>query len=53
MRSSPPTWISTTILLRVIEQDGEELLADIDDEQELNRVYEQFIQELFDDEDEE
>ena len=41
------------ILLRVIEQDGEELLADIDDEQELNRVYEQFIQELFDDEDEE
>lgn len=42
------------ILLRVVEQDGEQLLADIDDEQELNQVYEKFMEELFaDDEDEE
>ena len=41
------------ILLRVITVDGEELLADIDDEEELNSVYEQFMEELFSDEDEE
>lgn len=41
------------ILLRVIEENGEELLADIDDETELNDVYEQFMEELFSDEDEE
>jgi hypothetical protein len=42
------------ILLRVIEdENGEQLLADIDDEAELNDVYEQFMEELFDDEDEE
>ena len=41
------------ILLRVIEENGEELLADIDDENELNDVYEQFMEELFSDEDEE
>ena len=35
------------ILLRVIEQDGEELLADIDDEAELNEVYDKFMEELF------
>lgn len=42
------------ILLRVMEdENGEQLLADIDDEDELNDVYEQFMEELFDDEDEE
>lgn len=42
------------ILLRVMEdENGEQLLADIDDEAELNDVYEQFMEELFDDEDEE
>lgn len=41
------------ILLKVIEQDGEQLLADIDDEQELNAVYEQFMEELFADEEDE
>lgn len=41
------------IILRVEEQDGEELLADVDNEDELNGVYEQFMEELFDDEDEE
>ena len=40
------------ILLKVIQQDGEELLADIDDEQELNAVYERFMEELFEDEEE-
>ena len=38
------------ILLRAIEENGEQLLADIDDEAELNAVYEQFMGELFDDE---
>lgn len=38
------------ILLKVIEQDGEQLLADIDDEAELDAVYEQFMEELFEDE---
>ncbi len=42
------------ILLRVMEdENGDQLLADIDDEAELNDVYEQFMEELFDDEDEE
>lgn len=41
------------ILLRVIEENGEQLLADIDDEQELNAVYDQFMEQLFDDEEEE
>lgn len=35
------------ILLKAVQQDGEQLLADIDDEQELNAVYEQFMEELF------
>lgn len=39
------------ILLRAVEENGEQLLADIDDESELNAVYEQFMEELFDDED--
>lgn len=38
------------ILLKVVEKDGEELLADIDDEEELNAVYEQFMDALFEDE---
>lgn len=41
------------ILLKVVEKDGEELLADIDNEEELNAVYEQFMDALFDDEEEE
>ncbi len=41
------------ILLKVVNKDGEELLADIDDEDELNAVYEQFMDTLFDDEEEE
>lgn len=41
------------ILLKVVEKDGEELLADIDNEDELNAVYEQFMEVLFEDEEEE
>ena len=41
------------ILLQVINDNGEELLADIDDEDELNAVYDQFMEELFSEEDEE
>ncbi len=41
------------ILLKVVEKNGEEMLADIDDEEELNAVYEQFMETLFDDEEDE
>ena len=41
------------ILLKVVEKDGEELLADIDNEEELNEIYEQFMEVLFEDEEEE
>ncbi|HIT32871.1 MAG TPA: DUF1292 domain-containing protein [Candidatus Enterenecus stercoripullorum] len=39
------------ILLRVVEENGEELLADIDDEQELSAVYDLFMEQLFSEED--
>ncbi len=37
------------ILLRVAEENGEQILADIDDQNELDEVYEQFVETLFDD----
>lgn len=40
------------ILLRVAEENGEQILADIDDQTELDEVYEQFITELFADDEE-
>ena len=40
-------------LLKVIEENGEEILSDIDDQQELDAVYEQFMTELFDEDEEE
>ena len=40
------------ILLKVVEKDGEDLLADIDTEDELHEVYEQFMAVLFEDEEE-
>ena len=41
------------IILRVMEdENGEQLLADIDNEDELNQVYEIFMEQLFEDEDE-
>ena len=41
------------ILLRVVEENGEQMMADIDDQQELDEVYQQFMAELFQDEEEE
>lgn len=41
------------IILQVVEVNGEELLADVDDPQLLNKVYDQFMEELFAEEDEE
>ena len=40
------------ILLRVIEENGEELLSTIDDEREEDEVYEKFMEELFEDDEE-
>lgn len=39
------------IILKVIEVDGEEMFESIDDEQLLDRVYEKFMEQLFDDDD--
>ena len=39
------------ILLKVIEENGEELLADIDNEQELDEIYDLFMEQLFSEED--
>ncbi|MEG2421930.1 MAG: DUF1292 domain-containing protein [Oscillospiraceae bacterium] len=41
------------IILKVIEEDGEDLLSTIDDEAELEAVYEQFMEVLVDGEDDE
>ncbi len=41
------------ILLRVVEQDGEESFESVDDEQELARVYDYYMENLFDAEEEE
>ena len=40
------------ILLKAIEQDGEELLATLDSEAEENEIYDLFMARLFEDEDE-
>lgn len=40
------------ILLKVVEVDGEEQLATLEDEDELERVYQRFLESLFDEEDE-
>jgi uncharacterized protein YrzB (UPF0473 family) len=40
------------IILKVIQDNGEELLSTIDDEEELQSVYEQFMEFLFDDDEE-
>ena len=39
------------ILLKVIEEDGEELLSTPDTDEELQAVYDLFMEQLFDDED--
>jgi hypothetical protein len=38
------------IILKVIEENGEEILATVDDEKEMEEVYNQFMLQLFDDE---
>ena len=40
------------ILLRVAEENGEQILADIDNQEELDQVYEQFMTQLFNEDDE-
>ena len=40
------------IILKVIEENGEELLSTLDSEEELETVYEKFMEALFEDEDE-
>ena len=40
------------ILFRVVEEEGEELLEIIEDEAEMEKVYEVFMDRLFEDEDE-
>ncbi len=41
------------IILKVIEEAGEEILATLDDDNELEAVYQQFMETLFAEEDEE
>ena len=40
------------IILQVINDNGEDLLADVDDPELLNVIYDQFMEEIFADEDE-
>lgn len=41
------------IILKVVEEDGEEILGSVDEPDELEAVYEEFAKVLFEDEDEE
>lgn len=41
------------IILKVIKENGEELLSTVDDEDELQSVYEQFMETLFNEDEEE
>ncbi len=43
---------SGLIILKVVQVDGEEQLSTLDSEEELEAVYEQFMEELFEDEEE-
>lgn len=40
------------VILRVVEENGEQYFEDIEDENELDMVYEQFMTQLFENEDE-
>lgn len=40
------------IILKVIEENGEEILATVDDDQEMEAVYNKFMEQLFSDENE-
>ena len=37
------------IILKVIEENGEEMLSTLDSDEELNQVYEKFMEQLFED----
>ena len=39
------------VILKSITEDGEELLSTLDSDEELNRVYDRFMEQLMDDED--
>lgn len=41
------------IILKVVEEDGEEIFGSVDDEDELNHVYDRFMEILFDEEEDE
>ena len=41
------------VILKSITENGEELLSTLDSDEELEEVYDQFMQDLFDEEDEE
>ena len=41
---------SEMIILKVVEENGEELLSTLDSEEELQEVYEKFMEQLFEDE---
>ena len=40
-------------ILKAVQEDGEEILCTVDDEEELEKVYELLIDQLYEDEDEE
>lgn len=40
------------IILKVIEENGEEILSTLDSDEEMNLVYDHFMEELFDEENE-
>ena len=44
---------SGLVILKVIHEDGEDLLSTLDSDEELDAVYEQFMESLFADDDEE
>ncbi len=41
------------IILKVVEEDGEEILSTLDSDEEMDAVYAQFMEHLFDDEEDE
>ena len=41
------------IILKVIQEDGEDILSTLDSDEELDAVYEQFMETLFEDEEDE
>ena len=47
-----PADMDEDVLLKIIEENGEELFGSIDDDDELDKVYDYYMQEVFADEDE-